>query len=381
MHSSGVTLVTLTAVAVGVTYTNHAPLIPLLQADFSLSEVQAGLLTTALFLTSVVTFLGGGSLADRTGPWRINALGVALALAGNVLFALAPSYPWLLAAKAVTGLGSGLAFTSGMSYVAAQYGERRSHLAVGLYGAGYPLGGAIGVLTMAPLAVLTDWRGAFWISSAAIAVALALWAMTPHVAATRPAGSVLQALSCPNCWWTSVQHAGGFGLVVAAGTWVTVYLLREFALPLDLSGVLGSLLLLIAVFARTFGGWLLVHEHLATRAVMRIGQVVILAGLALLALPARPLPLALAGALAVGLGGGIPYAAVFNTAAASLPKAPGSAQGLAAIGGTVGILIFAPAMGYAVQTWGFWAAWLVLGTVAGTALFGTFVMRGEEEAG
>ena len=70
---------------------------------------------------------------------------------------------------------------------------------------------------------------------------------------------------------------------------------------------------------------------------------------------------------------------MFNTAAASLRRAPGAAQGLAASGGTAGVMIGAPVMGYAVQTWGFAAAWGFVGLVGLCALAGTLVMRGEEE--
>jgi MFS family permease len=158
-----------------------------------------------------------------------------------------------------------------------------------------------------------------------------------------------------------------------------VYLLREFGLPLALSGILGSLLLVLAFLARPLGGLLVARRLLRTKAVMRAGDIAVVAGVALLAIPGRPLPLALAGATVLGIGVGLPYAAVFNTAAASLPRAPGAAQGLAAIGGTAGVMIGAPVMGYAVQTWGFVAAWGFVGLVGAVALAGTAVMRGEEE--
>jgi predicted MFS family arabinose efflux permease len=112
---------------------------------------------------------------------------------------------------------------------------------------------------------------------------------------------------------------------------------------------------------------------------MRLGDVFVIAGVAALALPGRPLPVALGGTVLVGLGVGLPYAAVFNTAAASLPSAPAAAQGLAAMGGTFGVMIGAPVMGYAVQTYGFSAAWAFVGIVALAALVVTFFMRGEEE--
>ncbi|TMC68965.1 MAG: MFS transporter [Chloroflexi bacterium] len=187
---------------------------------------------------------------------------------------------------------------------------------------------------------------------------LGLWIrLAPPVATVVREGTMLDALRCANCWLVSLQHAAGFGMAIAAGTWITVYLLREFALPLALSGVLGSLLPLL----------------------MRAADVAVVAGVALLAVPGRPLAIALAGTVVLGIGVGLPYAAVFNTAAASLPQAPGPAQGLAAVGGTAGVMVGAPLMGYAVQTWGFAAAWAFVGLVGASALAGTLVMRGEEE--
>jgi len=116
-----------------------------------------------------------------------------------------------------------------------------------------------------------------------------------------------------------------------------------------------------------------------TKGVMRIGDVAAVMGVALLAIPGRPLAVALAGAIILGAGVGLPYAPVFNTAAASLRRAPGAAQGMAAAGGTAGVMIGAPVMGYAVQTWGFAAAWGFVGLIGLCALAGTLVMRGEEE--
>jgi len=42
-------------------------------------------------------------------------------------------------------------------------------------------------------------------------------------------------------------------------------------------------------------------------------------------------------------------------------------------------MIGAPAMGYAVQTFGFSSAWAFVGAIAALAFGATFLMRGEEE--
>lgn len=374
-----VALATATATAIGYTYAAHGPVLPLISGEFALSDVQAGLISAALFLAASLTMLLFGDAADRYPPKAVVTFGMALTLAGNVASALAPSYALLLAAKAIGGVGAGFGFLAGIRYIQRRYGEGRPHFGQGLYGAGYPLGSAIGLWGMPSLAIAWGWRGAFWATSALIALVLVVWLAASAVPRMRRPGTMLDAARCANCWATTVQHAAGFGLVFAAATWVTTFLLREFSLPLEGSGLLGSILLVLAVVARPVGGYLVARERVGTLAVMRLAQVLVLAGVALVALPGRPLAAALLGAAALGVGGGIPYSAVFNTAAASLRGAPSAAQGLTALGGLMGTLVGAPAMGYAIQTWGFSWAWLILGAISLAALLVTFVMRGEEQ--
>lgn len=374
-----IALATATATAIGYTYAAHGAVLPLISREFALSDVQAGSISTALFLAAALTMLAAGDLADRYPTRGAVTFGMTITLAGNLASALAPSYEALLLAKALGGVGAGFGFLAGIRYIQRRYGEGRPHFGQGLYGAGYPLGSALGLWAMPSLALTWGWRGAFVATSAVIAAVLVVWlAATPVPRMKRP-GTMLDAARCLNCWWTTIEHAAGFGLVFAAATWVTTFLVREFSLPLEASGLLGSLLLVVAVIARPIGGYLIAREHTSTILVMRGAQLVILVGVALVALPGRPLVVALVGAIALGLGGGIPYSAVFNTAAASLPSASSAAQGLTALGGLMGTLVGAPAMGYAIQTWGFSWAWLILGGISAGALAVTFVMRGEEQ--
>jgi MFS transporter, ACS family, aldohexuronate transporter len=377
---TGVALVTLCAIAFGLTYADHAPLIPLLATEFGLDDLAAGLLSTAVFLSYLVVTLATAGWIVRVPPKLVVAIGLVCAASGAALIALAPAYPVALAAKALQGLGSAVAFVSAQRYIAGLYGERRSHFGLGLYGAGFPLGSGLALVAMPALAQAAGgWRGAFAVEAVVIGTVLIAWLAAPAVAASRPPGDMRDAFRCRNCWATFLEHAGGFGLGFSAATWITVYLLREFSLALTTSGVLGSGLLFMAVVGRTGGGWLGARRYLASKATMRTAAVAILVGAVLLALPGRPLAVALLGALLVGIGVGVPYAAVFNTAAASLPSAPGAAQGLAATGGTAGAMVGAPVMGFAVQTYGFAAAWAYLAVVAAMAFAVTFAMRGEED--
>lgn len=371
-------LVTLATVALGYMLADYAPLIPLLSPGLGIDSVGAGLLSTALAVTYVVGTLITTGLPDRFGPKRVIAAGLWIGVASAALIAVAPGYAVVLLGKALQGVASALTFIAGARYVAGLYRGKRSHLALGIYGAGYPLGSALALALMPRLAeVFNGWRGAFWGECALTAVIALLWSTAPPVAAVPRRGSMRDALRCRNCWLAALQHTG-FGLTVACGAWITVFLLREFGLPLSVAGTLGALLLLTAMIARPLGGWLVASRRLRTRPAMALANALILAGVAVLALPDRPLVVALLAAVVVGIGGGLPYASVFNTAAASFPAAPAAAQGMLIVVGAIVILGVTPAMGFAAQTYGFWAAWSICGAFALIALAGTAFMRGEE---
>ena len=331
-------------------------------------------------MSAVVTMLTIAPLADRIGAKRMNVFGVAIALASNLLFAIGPTYEALLLAKAIGGIGSGMAFVGGVRYIAGLYPGARSHFGQGVYGAGYPLGSAIGLQLMPPLALaFGGWRGAFVTSSSLLLAILIVYAwLAPAVPRAVAPGNIRDALRDGNSWWCFVQHAAGFGLALATGSWISVYILREFDTSLVLAGLLGAFVLIAGLFMRPLGGWLIARRRMTTVGIMRVSQLLNLAGLALLALPGRPLPIALCGGVAVGVGVALPYAAVFNTAAASLPRAPGAAQSLTAAGGTFGAVVGAPVMGAAIERLGFSAAWAVIAIVPLAAFIGTFFMRGEE---
>src|SRR2546422_419795 len=296
----GVALATTGAIAFGFTYADQAALLPLLSGELGLTDVQAGLLSTALFVSYFVATLFTTGFPDRLGPKPVIAAGLAGAAIGTAVFATGTSFPVLLIAKAIQGFGSALAFVASARFIAGLYGEEQPHFGLGLYGGGFPLGSALALLSTPTIAgAFGGWRGSFTLEAAALGAILVLWIVfAPSVPAVRRVGNMIDALPCANCWLPRLQHAARF--------WI-------------------------------------------------------------------------AGAAVLGVGVGLPYAAVFNTAAASLPSAPGAAQGLAAIGGTAGVMIGAPLMGFAVQTWGFAAAWLVVGLVGVGALVGTFAMFGEEE--
>src|SRR5881296_2222062 len=165
----GVALATAAAVAFGFTYADQAALLPLLNAELGLTDVQAGLLSTALFVSYLAATLFTTGLPDRVGPKPVVAVGLAAAAIGTAVFASGTSFLVLLLAKAIQGFGSALAFVASTRFIAGLYGEAQAHFGLGVYGGGFPLGSALALLSTPTIAgAFGGWRGSFGAEAAVL---------------------------------------------------------------------------------------------------------------------------------------------------------------------------------------------------------------------
>lgn len=147
-------------------------------------------------------------------------------------------------------------------------------------------------------------------------------------------------------WLLSWMQMASFGLMIVVGAWITMLLTADFAMPLKEAGLLGSMVLLLGIVSRPLGG-LLAHS-IPIRLLM--GASFLLNALACAALGwGNSRALAMIAIAALGTGCGVPYAGVFNRAAALFPGRAGAAMGFVNMVGIVMILAGAPAVGYLVD--------------------------------
>jgi len=378
-------LICAVAVAVATNYTIQGPVLGFVRAELALSSADAGLIATAFFAGAASTMLAGGAISDRIGPRPAVTLGFLLVTIGGLgAGLLAPSFGALLAWRVVGGLGSGFGFAAGAAYTSSIFDDRGRHLAQGLYGASFLLGSGI---TLAYIPVLAgpsgDWRLAFTLSALAVAAVWMAWTLLapgePRVGgATRARAALAVAVRERNTWLLALCHMCGFGMAIVVGTWVTLYLADAFGLPIAAAGLIGSLTLVTGIVARASGGVIL-EGGLRPVRLIRVGLVLAIVGLATLAL-APALPVAILGLVVTGLGVGLPYAAVFNGAAASVRTSPASAQAIVGWGGLLTAVVGPPLVGTLLDATGSYAAGflvfaaIVLAVLALTALIRPFDM-------
>jgi len=314
-------------------------------AAYGVSLAVVGVFTTALFVTHLAVQIPGGRASDRHGARRAGLVALVVIMAGDALALIAPAPALAIGARAVTGVGTGLAFISGSAYVRASGG---SPFAQGLFG-GIGLGGGGAALAVVPaLEGALGWRSPYWTSVVVAAGALVLLAAAPgdqaREGAVRQEGVPRGVLRDNRLYRLAVLYAASLGLSLVVANWVVELLERTAGVGKHTAGVVGSLVLLLGVITRPLGGWILRERPARVR--VAVGASLAAGALGTAALVAgKPLWLAGLGGALLGLAAGIPFAPAFTGAALARPDAPAAAVGMVNGAASVVALVGTPLVG------------------------------------
>jgi nitrate/nitrite transporter NarK len=364
------------AFAFSCNYTNHAPLAPLLMKQFGFTHALAGLLTTGIFLTHAAMQIPGGHLADRFGGRPVLAWALAVVCAGNIGIAYAGSYASLLLWKVFAGVGTGTCFVAGARYLALAMPAAQLGRAQGLYGGSVLLGSGFVIYAVPRAAEVVGWSGAFWMTALIAMAVLAVWmAAAPAPArAVHPTVPFTSLLRHGQLWLLGSVQMASFGLVIVVGSWIAQLLRAQLGFTAASAGMLGSLVLLLGILTRPLGGTLVATWRV--RPLVAASLALNIAGCLLLARPGSSIGVAVAAIALLGVGCGLPYAALFNRAAALFPGRAGAAMGLVNMLGIVMILVGAPAVGWVADwTGSFHAAFLALAAFCAIVLSVSLLIR------
>jgi MFS family permease len=316
-----------------------------LSRSYGVGLATIGLLTTAMVATHLAIQIPGGRASDRFGPARSGAAALVVLSTGNALALMAPEPGLAIAARAVVGVGTGLAFISGSALVRESGG---SPLAQGVFGGISLAPGGIALAVVPQLEGAIGWRAPYWTALAlSLAVLATVLVLAPRTAESATAPDVRSAIVRDRLLYRlAVLYAASYGLGVVLANWVVELLQRHSDMSDGTAAAVGALTLLLVVVSRPLGGWVLLARPRSTRPVVATSIVAGTAGtLALLA--AGPTWLAVAGALLVGIGAGIPFSPAFTGAAATRPDAPAAAVGFVNTAANLVVLVGTPLLGLA----------------------------------
>jgi MFS transporter, ACS family, glucarate transporter len=282
-----------------------------LAADYHLSDVQFGLLSTVFLLGYALFQTPAGWLADRWGPRRVLAGGVMwwgifTALTAAVPTDLRKPLLLLLLARFFLGAGEAVMYPCSNQFVARWIPTQERGLANGLIFAGVGVGSAASPSLITYIMIHHDWRTSFWTCALlGLAVGLIWYLLSrdspdqhPLVSAselaairrglsflkhvpgggTRPSGQKYPSAPVP--WSNILKHREvwlitlsyfGYGYVAwIFFAWFFIYLARVRGMNLKSSAFYATLPFLAMALGCAVGG--LVADFLTKRVGRRVGR-------------------------------------------------------------------------------------------------------------
>ena len=153
----GIFMVTLDTTAVNVAF-------PTLRAEFGATVHEAQWIVSVYVLSLGITTPVAGFLADRYGLKRMYIAGLAIFVLGSLCAGLAPSLSMLVAARALKGVGGGIAVPCGTALLFRGFSRRELGLALGVFGLALLFAPALGPVLGGWLVDRGMWRWIFFIN-------------------------------------------------------------------------------------------------------------------------------------------------------------------------------------------------------------------------
>jgi MFS family permease len=370
---AGVFTATLAAfLAVGATL----PVLPhYVKDELGAGDVAVGVVMGAFAFTAIVSRPIAGRLADAHGRRLIVVVGLLVCALGGALYYLPLGVPGLIVARLVLGAGDGWVFTAGLSWIVDLAPEERRGQAIGLFGLAVWGGLSAGPLLGEAAMALGSYEMVWALTIAAPLVGAATAARVPDhhvgVAPARGARSLLPpgvlapgvALALANVGYGTMS---GFVVLMLAdrGIGHGAAVFTAFA-----TAVVGARLLLARL-----------PDRLGAHVTAAIAGAAEAAGLLALAV-AHSLPVALAGAVVMGLG----FALLFPSLALIALARAGEERRGAAMGAftaffDLGVGVGAPLAGAVAALAGYPTAFVVAAAAAGGGVaVGLLLARGGDE--
>ena len=238
------------------------PLLPDVASDLGISIATAGQLRTVSGLAAGLAALSSGLFAARVGLRELLLGGVGVLVAGSVVSAVAPNFPVLVGAQALTGLGIGVSYSAAVAATAEwATAENRSRiLALALLGpplawiVGMPLVGIVGE---------ASWRLAWLVVPVAMAIGAILLLLRHPRTPPAPVRAGLRAVfAYPGVLRWSLGELLAFSAWAGALVYAGALLVESYGLSISATGLaLGFGALVYVPGNLLFRRWVDAHDR------------------------------------------------------------------------------------------------------------------------
>jgi EmrB/QacA subfamily drug resistance transporter len=180
--------------------------LPVIQEELKATVAETQWIVEAYALLLAALILVGGSLGDHLGRRRVFAFGVGIFTVASVACGLAPNAQWLIAARALQGVGGALLTPTSLAILGATFAEDRRGQAIGTWSSMTAITMALGPVFGGWLIEQASWRWVFFLNIplAIVVLAATFWAV--------PESRDEDAARLD--WWGALLATAGLGGVV-----------------------------------------------------------------------------------------------------------------------------------------------------------------------
>ena len=141
---------------------------------------RAAWIVTAYLIAYTVAMPLAGRLSDVHGRVRMFQAALLLFAIGSALVAVAPNFPWVVAARVLQAAGGGATVPIGLAMAVATVAPERRGIALGLVAASAEAGSVLGPLYGGGIIEWIGWRWIFWLDVPQSLLLIALLAILPN---------------------------------------------------------------------------------------------------------------------------------------------------------------------------------------------------------
>lgn len=238
-----------------------------LRKEFSLTDTNMGVLTTAFILIYAIAGIPLGRLADRFSRKNILSVGVAAWSLLTAASGMAWNFASFFVARMAMGVGEACCAPAANSMIGDLFPAGKRARAVGIFMLGLPVGSLACFALVGLLAQHYGWRAAFLLAAIpGLIVAVLMWFITEPMRGAQETYQTSQTntidrpfrkiLSVPTIWWIILSGASYNFASYAMITFLSAMLSRYHGLSIAEAGGISAIVLgAVGLVSLTLGGW------------------------------------------------------------------------------------------------------------------------------
>ena len=137
---------------------------PSMISSLGLSTTEVQWVQEVYTLVFAALLMVWGTMSDRIGRRRLLVIGLVLFVAASILCAFAPTGTWLIAARALQGVGGSMILPTTLTLLNATFRGGERSIAFAVWGATIGSMAAVGPVLGGWLTTAFSWHWAFWIN-------------------------------------------------------------------------------------------------------------------------------------------------------------------------------------------------------------------------